>query len=183
MTEQKRDGSEGNGPVSELGLSGSATETQQAPALSPYGCNRCGQPREAHEGDDLRCPGQREFSRAKWSDPDQRPRWTDDGHKLTATIAWGSARPVLIHPKDGCIAAYCLCRGEYRERDPDPNCSDCGGTGIDPKTPCWLQGYIDDCGSEFFEFTDWLPDVPLTEPVPILYFGNDDEIQWRPRNA
>lgn len=147
----------------------------------PYGCDNCGTAKDAHRGDDLACPGRSTYSRAVWRDS---LRWVDDGHSVTVRIDHGNARPLLIHGEK-CTPAFCFCRGEeFPERDADPNCSHCGGTGEDPAIPCWLDHFISEFGGEFFEASNWWPAVDLTDgPVPILYHGGWDEFEWRPKRS
>jgi hypothetical protein len=140
------------------------------------GCDYCGLQREQH-GSDGYCPGQR-YSRVKYSEPGW---WHDDGHRLSAVFSYGSLRAVLVHPEGGCTPGSCLCRGEESERDAAPDCPDCGGSGLDPNVPCWLGQYADDLGDELWESTDWIHDVPLLEPVPILYSNGWEDLRWRPR--
>lgn len=154
-----------------------------AETVQTYGCDRCGKPKSEHEGDKLMCPNpsNRQHWYSTWRDS---LRWADDGHKLTAVLSYGTVSPKLVHPEAGCKGAFCGCQGEeYIERDPDPKCGNCEGTGNDPAIPCWLQHVVDELGSEFFEQTEWRPEIPLGAPVPILYYGDWDTFEWRPRDA
>lgn len=143
-----------------------------------YGCDRCGQQRDSHEGRYLLCPTGETPSYAMWR---QQHAWHDTGHLLTAKLHHGHVEPVLIHPAR-CTAAFCLCVGEeYRERDPDPECTNCGGTGDDPAVPCWLQHYIDEGDTpDWWDACTWASAVDLSRPVPILIAGDWQDFAWRP---
>lgn len=151
----------------------------------PYGCDRCGLAKNAHEWDEqhhrLYCPNQGPHRFGTWSDS---LRWIDDGHAVVAVLRLGNVQPRLVHPESGCRAVFCHCQGmEEIERDPDPDCPDCHGSGHDPDIPCWLDHVLGEMGFEFWEQTRWRPDLALTEPVPILYSGGWDDFEWRPRSA
>lgn len=145
-----------------------------------FGCDRCGHPREAHEGDELRCPGKPGWSAAKWS---ESVRWTDDGHAFTAVFSFDAFTIKLICPEHGCPPTWCShCRTEDGEIV-KPDCAHCGGTGNDPDMPCWLQHYASEDAVFFQESTRWAMPVDLTDgPVPILWHSGYEEINWRPKS-
>ncbi|HWT25838.1 MAG TPA: hypothetical protein VN213_20200 [Solirubrobacteraceae bacterium] len=145
-----------------------------------FGCDCCGAPEAEHTGKHLTCPGQGKHAYASLKV--ERHPWCDDGHRLTVVLRYGSPYPRLICPEGECRSLLlCSCR-EDSYQDPNPNCERCCGEGIDPSRQCWLQHVIEEIAAEWFELTPWWPEIALDNgPVPILWRGGWDDLQWRPR--
>lgn len=145
-----------------------------------FGCDRCGQPREAHDGERATCPGQGKHAYATYVES----RWgNDDGHRLAIVFRYGEPYPKIVHPESGCPALLCgRCREDAGE-EPDEDCPECGGSGVAPSGACWLDHFLGETGREWWELTRWVIEFEYVEPVPILWRGGWDDFEWRPRDA
>lgn len=153
-----------------------AYEQRLEEAGRKFGCDRCGRSKGEHITDDrgrLHCSG----SRGMWR---VSPNWTDGGHAVTAEFHHGTLSLRLVCPDEGCKPPACGCQGEeYIEREPDPKCPRCHGTGSDPSVPCWLRLAFDEY-DDIEEATPWALSFTFERPVPILTCGGWDDFEWRP---
>jgi hypothetical protein len=154
-----------------------------------YGCDRCGRSPDEHiprENSDLppKCPEPHRHGALRIQ------QWFDDGHTVNVKLRYGGLRPIVTCPgrEGGCKAGMgchdCEGRGSnYDDEGDEVPCKTCDETGRDPNGGCWLEYMVGEFGTEFWEWTSFMPEVGL--PVEILWWSSggfeDAELEWRPK--